>query len=545
MSPCNIDLDAQTLENDEKAKIARLAALNPLQYDRQRAGAAEELAVTVGALDKAVKKARSASADTKGQGRAFELPAIEPWPSAVDGAELLNAITDAIKRYVVLPADSAETVALWALHTHCFNCFGHSPRAAITSPEKGCGKTTLLDVLECLVARPLLTSSASVSSIFRVVEQAMPTLLIDEADTFLKENDELRGVLNTGHRRGGQVLRTVGEDHEPRQFSTWAPAAIAMIGRLPDTLNDRSVNINLRRRKPQEEVRPFRSDRADDLRLLARKMARWAQDHAVALTAADPDMGQLMNRVADNWRPLFAIAKAAGGTWPKHVRTIAQAAEAQKDEQSVKTMALSDIRGIRIQRPESDRIGSSELASILGSMEDRPWSEWGRSQKPITASALSRLLSPFSILSGTRRTGGETFKGYLWSDFEEAFASYLPELPSQTVTPSQRNNDGHFRDSQSVTPKKPVTVLKSQKPNNDGHCDGVTVAKPPLGETEGAAVQRCDHCDQPGNLLECHYGEVSPRLHKGCVEAWTAAFVGDIPPFLDRRGDRPSRQTAP
>jgi hypothetical protein len=115
MSPDNIDLDAQTRENDEKAKIARLATLNPLQYDRQRAGAAEELGVTVSALDKAVKEARSASADTKGQGRAFELPTIEPWPSAVDGADLLSDITDAIKRHVVLPANSAETVALWAL----------------------------------------------------------------------------------------------------------------------------------------------------------------------------------------------------------------------------------------------------------------------------------------------------------------------------------------------------------------------------------------------------------------------------------------------
>ena len=125
------------------------------------------------------------------------------------------------------PVNSAETVALWALHTHCFNSFGHSPRAAITSPEKQCGKSTLLDVLECLVARPLPTGNATVSSIFRIIELASPTLLIDEADTFLKENDELRGILNTGHKRGGQILRTVGDDHEPRQFSTWAPTASA------------------------------------------------------------------------------------------------------------------------------------------------------------------------------------------------------------------------------------------------------------------------------------------------------------------------------
>jgi hypothetical protein len=136
-------------------------------------------------------------------------------------------------------------------------------------------------IVERLVARPLPTANATVAAIFRIIELARPTLLIDEADTFLKENDELRGILNTGHRRGGQVLRTVGEDHEPRQFSTWAPAAIAMIGRLPDTLNDRSVVINLRRRKPTEKVKSFRRDRAGDLDVLARKMARWAHDHTL------------------------------------------------------------------------------------------------------------------------------------------------------------------------------------------------------------------------------------------------------------------------
>src|SRR5262249_30551145 len=132
-----------------------------------------------------------------------------------------------------------------------------------------------LNVLSPVHSRPPTPPPAA---IFRIVEQARPTLLIDEADTFLKENDELRGILNTGHRRGGQVLRTVGDDHEPRQFSTWAPAAIAMIGRLPDTLNDRSVIINLRRRKPTEMVKSFRRDRADHLHVLARKMARFAQD---------------------------------------------------------------------------------------------------------------------------------------------------------------------------------------------------------------------------------------------------------------------------
>ena len=136
---------------------------------------------------------------------------------------------------------AADTVALWAVHTYLLDCFGISPRLAITSPEKGCGKTTALDVVSRLVLRPLPTANASAAAIFRVVELHRPTLLIDEADTFLPENEELRGILNSGHRQGGSVIRTVGEEFEPRSFSTYSACAIALIGRLPATLADRSV----------------------------------------------------------------------------------------------------------------------------------------------------------------------------------------------------------------------------------------------------------------------------------------------------------------
>ena len=171
---------------------------------------------------------------------------IEPWPDPINGADLLDEICNAVKRYLVLPEGSAETIALWVVHTHAFQCFEHTPRLAITSPEKGCGKTKTLDILESLfhVHWQLRTTSAA---IFRTIEKAVPTLLVDEADTFLKDNNELRGILNDGHKRGGQTIRPVGENHEPRQFSTLGPAAIAMIGRLPDTLEDRSVSIALRR----------------------------------------------------------------------------------------------------------------------------------------------------------------------------------------------------------------------------------------------------------------------------------------------------------
>jgi Protein of unknown function (DUF3631) len=479
----NSDLDDETFKIDAASEIDRLAKLTPIEYEFERKRAAERLGIgRLGALDNAVKEARAENSDdTKGQGRPLELPVIEPWPEPVNGAELLDDTCKAIRRYLVLPDGCAEILALWAVHTHIFEYFAHSPRLAITSPEKRCGKTTTLDVLGEIVARPLSTSNATTSAVFRTIEKAKPTLLVDEADTFLKDNEELRGILNAGHRRGGQIIRTVGDDHEPRQFSTWTPAAIAMIGRLPDTLEDRSVSVALRRRKPTEKVQQFRSDRAQDLKNLARKIARWCDDNRPALVASDANTGILVNRAADNWRPLFAIADIAGGDWPKLGRGVAAAAETGKQDQSKRTMVLSDIRDIFATRPEIDRVRSAELADVLSAMENRPWSEW-RNGKPMTPAALARLLGPFGVAPGTKRDGEHTFKGYLLSDFSDVFATYLPD---QTVTQSQPNNDGHCDASRSVTPEDDVTVSKASHPNNDGLCDGVTVSTPPAGGPDG------------------------------------------------------------
>jgi Protein of unknown function (DUF3631) len=512
----------EVVENniDTDAEIRRLANLSLVQYDRERIPAAERMGMRQATLDKLVKSA--GPQDTKGQGRAFELPAIEPWPAPVNGSELLDEICDAINRYVVLPRDSVSTLALWALHTHCFDCFGTSPRAAIISPEKGCGKTLTIDVLSCLVGRPLPTSNATPAAIFRIIERHAPTLLIDEADTFLKENDELRGILNTGHRRGGQVTRTVGDDHNPCLFSTWAPAAIAMVGRLPDTLNDRSVVISLRRRKPSEQVASFRIDRAEDLKILQKKMARWAEDHRAKLAAIDPDMGELQNRVADNWRPLFAIASEAGGGWSERVREIAGAAAKAMIEASTNVQLFGHIKWIFDGSPENDRVvpidrvTSAELVDRLIKIEGGPWAEW-KSGKPLTQNSLARLLSKFEILSGTIRIGNDTAKGYYRTAFEDAFARYLPP---QSVTTSQVNNGGDCDTLRTVTPENLVTPSKVSQSNNHGHCDGVTVSN-----GKGASSQhKCDHCRQYGGTIVVAYDGAEAWLHRDCVDPWRSAY---------------------
>jgi hypothetical protein len=178
-SASNCESDAETLEIEDPSKtgaeIKRLAKLTPIEYEHARKSAAVKLGIRVEVLDRPVKAARGENGDTKGQGRPLELPTIEPWPAPVNGADLLDDICNAVRRYLVLPDGSEETLVLWAIHAHAFERFEHTPRLAITSPEKQCGKTTTLDVLGELVARPLPTSNATTPAIFRTIEIAKPT----------------------------------------------------------------------------------------------------------------------------------------------------------------------------------------------------------------------------------------------------------------------------------------------------------------------------------------------------------------------------------
>jgi putative DNA primase/helicase len=420
---------ADSLPRDLNAEVRRLAALGAFEYERERKGAAERLSVRTAVLDKLIAAEREKSDDGGKQGRALSLPEHEPWPEPVNGAELLDALSAVIRRYVVMSEHAANSAALWAVHTHLIDCLGITPRLAVISPEKGCGKTTALDVVSHLVARPLATANATASAIFRVVEMKRPTLLIDEADTFLPENEELRGILNSGHRRGGSVIRTVGDEFEPRSFSTYSACAVALIGKLPATLADRSVVIELRRRRPDEVIEGFRFDRTEHLGELGRKSARWAQDIADGIRDADPVMPEgVVNRAADNWRPLLAIADVAGSTWPRRAREAANSAgssAAASGEQSRGVLLLSDIRAIFTER-QADRLSSKGLADALASIEGRPWAEMGKTGKAITQNSIARLLAPFKISPDSVRMGDATPKGYLLAQFEDAFSRYLP-----------------------------------------------------------------------------------------------------------------------
>ena len=202
-----------------------MAGLRDVDYEQVRKEAASKLGIRTSKL---VVAARPLDYSAPGKGHPLGFPAPEPWPEPVNGVMFVAELTDAIRKYVVLTENDALAAAMWIRHAYCFDAFACTPRLAITAPEKRCGKTTLLDVIGILVPRPLSTANISSAATFRTIEAVRPTLL-DEADTFLGENEELRGILDSGHRAGGQVIRTFGDDFEVRAFSTQCPVAIAQI----------------------------------------------------------------------------------------------------------------------------------------------------------------------------------------------------------------------------------------------------------------------------------------------------------------------------
>jgi putative DNA primase/helicase len=472
---------AHTVEiTPDDAEIARLAGLPGLQYDREREAAARELGCRVSTLDAAVRAARpkdgtGAAVGGSGQGRSLDLHEPEPWPEAVGGAELLYELTATIRRHVVLGETEAIAVALWVLAAHAFDAFFIFPRLFVTAPEKGCGKSTLLDVIGSLVPRKLSTDNITAAALFRTVEAARPTLLLDEADTYMRDREDLRGIIDSGHRRDGGVIRTVGDDHEPRRFSTWAPVVLAAIGRLPGTIEDRSIKIGLRRRRPDEPLEPLRLDRTGGLEELARKAARWAADHTAELAICDPPVpAAIVNRTADNWRPLLAVADLAGETWPERARKVVIGLSADsQDGESAAVLLLGDLRELFSHEP-SGVLFTREILVELHKDETRPWSEW-KHGKPITDRQLAAQLKPHKIRPKTVRRGNTTEKGYMLAWFEDTFARYLP---ARSVTASQVRDSAAFEPTRSVTMTDGVTDENLEEPCISARCDGVTDRSP-------------------------------------------------------------------
>jgi putative DNA primase/helicase len=330
------------------------------------------------------------------------------------------------------------------LHAWTFDAGDISPFLVLISPEKRCGKTNVLIILQYLTPKSELASNISASALFRYVEDVHPTLLIDEADSFLKDNDEMRGILNSGHTKtAAYVIRNVeveGE-HKPKRFSTWAPKAIATIRALADTLEDRAIVLQLQRKPRSAKVERLRKRDSEAFAILRRKAARWSEDNFLELMDPDPEIPDVLNdRAADNWRPLLAIADLAGYDWSRRARDAACILSGEgHDAPSISVELLTDCHRAF---GDDDAIRSIDLCKELAADPERPWVEW-RNGKPLTPEQLGYLLRPFNIISETVSISDlADAKGYKRARFEDAWERYLPvKTPSPTDIPlSKRRN---------------------------------------------------------------------------------------------------------
>ena len=366
-----------------------------------------------------------------------------------DGAKILNDLASEFSKYLSLPYGGVEALALWTVFVWAHEAFSISPILTLLSPTPRAGKSTVFEMLEqLLIPDTYHPSSLTPAVVFRLkgraeAAQAVPSsepepptlcLLMDEADNWLGLQKELRGILNSGHaRRSAISLRMVGTD-EVGRFSTWYPKALALVNRpaspLPDTIKDRSIIIPMQRKRKGEELPKFpRHRELSELSALRDRVAPWVREHFDQLR----DLGggkeilaaqELNDRAQDNWQPLMAIARLAGGDWEKRAQHASLILSDTTGDTELLIELLEDIKQV-FEAEELDQLRSVALVQKLQALEDGPWKDMR-----LSATKMSKMLRPLRIRPrqlwvevGVGKKAN--IQGYRVEHFQDAFSRYL------------------------------------------------------------------------------------------------------------------------
>jgi hypothetical protein len=399
-----------------------------------------------------------------------------PPKGSPEGVALLDEVHAALTRYVVLPSPAAvDAVVLWIAATHAQPAWAHAPRLVIRAPERRCGKSRLLDVVEATSHDPLITVNASPAAVYRSITPDPPVLLVDEADTIFgakADGDEvLRGLLNAGHQRGRPTLRWDASANQVVVIPTFAMAALAGIGAMPDTIEDRAVVVHMRRRATGEKVAPYRSRRDRlPLRTLADQLTAWLRTDMDTLERAEPVM-PVEDRAADTWEPLIAVADYAGGSWPERARRAATALTDLANETGELSDRMRLLVDCRTAFGDELALPTADLLTRLRALPESPWGEFGPTG--LTAMKLGSLLREYGIRSANIRfPGNGQSKGYQRAEFTDTWERYCPvpgapgegepSQPSQPQLPSSKRYGLDSWDGSSRPTEKAVPGLTSE-----------------------------------------------------------------------------------
>jgi len=365
-------------------------------------------------------------------------------PALASGAvQLIEDVHAFLGRFVAYPEAWAQDAhALWVIHAHLIECFESTPRIAFLSPEPGSGKSRCLEVTEPLVPRPVHAVNATPAYLFRKVaaDEGRPTILYDEIDTVFgpkaKENEDIRGMLNAGHRKGAMAGRAVVRGHQvvTEELEAYCAVALAGLNDLPDTIMTRAVVVRMKRRRPQDRVEPWRHRlNAPEGHAIRDRIAQWAR--SVGARAMDhwpviPD--GVEDRNADVWEALLTVAELIGGEWPERARVAAVTAVTGSQGGAGESLGISLLRDLRTVFAGRDRMFSDDIVRELCQIEGAPWSNLRG--VPLDKNTLARKLSRYGVAPKQLRIDDENRRGYEAADLMDPWSRYLHAPSEDGVT---------------------------------------------------------------------------------------------------------------
>lgn len=344
--------------------------------------------------------------------------------------DIVDDVRDFLTTYIVVPKRSSIVVASWIVSAWMMESWDRFPHLAVTSPEKRCGKTRFLQIVELLVPNAVNTPSISSAGIYRLIEDRRPTLLLDEAQSLTRRNTEsseaIREIFCAGIDSDSKVLRCGGEDHSVQEFSIYCPKVVALIGNLDNVLADRCIPIGMSRKSSGDAVERYRSRVVKPLGMeLATRIKSWASNNEAKVrdyydTLEPFDIEN--DRLAELLLPLQAVVSIASPHCLDELLSFARDIEERERQSEMSTegvVLLTAIREIFDDTTTDTFLPSNNLIQLLKKRDEEPWSR-------MTAERLANLLRPYQIRS--RRNRKQTHRGYYCFDFKSAWKCYLPPL---------------------------------------------------------------------------------------------------------------------
>jgi Protein of unknown function (DUF3631) len=336
-------------------------------------------------------------------------------PQAEDREDILQTVHDFLGRFVIYPSEDAHVAhTLWVAHTFFMDHWDSTPRIAFLSPEPGSGKSRALEVTEPLVNRPVHAVNTTPAYLFRKVSdpEGLPVILYDEIDTVFgpkaKDNEDVRGMLNAGHRQGAMAGWCVvkGATVVTEELPAYCAVALAGLNDLPDTLYSRSVIVRMRRRAPDEKTEPWRNRiHKPQGEAIRARLAAWAETALAAVDTIEwPEMPEgVEDRNADIWEALLVVADLAGGPWPElaRVSAVSLVSDSQDAVPSMNIRLLQDLRDVF---GSEDRMFSSDILRALIKIEDAPWGDMNGLGRELTPRGLSQRVGTYGIKPKQIRT---------------------------------------------------------------------------------------------------------------------------------------------